>query len=164
MDPNQTSESGNMSRSSTSSNGSPSSYRSDDPLLNRDHHSIAYAVQALIRDMTVLIEREGLLLRTELSEKVSIVKTSGIDVILALGLMLFGVQALVAAAIFGLAYVFDWWLAATIVGIVLLAVGLVTATKFKKSLNFDNLKPTKSTDALSEIGAKIMETAHEFYH
>lgn len=166
MDPNQTFESGNMSRSSTPLNGNPPDYQNEGTSFSPgpQNHSIGRVMQDLIRDMTVLIERQGQLLRVELSEKATIIKASGASMASAVALILFGVQALVAAAVIGLAYVMDWWLAAALVGVALLVIGGVMAIKAKKALNFENLKPTKSADALNDIGVKLKEKAHEFYH
>ncbi|RZA18168.1 MAG: phage holin family protein [Proteobacteria bacterium] len=79
-------------------------------------------------------------------------------------MIVFGVQALVATLIIALSYAVDLWLAAAIVSSVLLIGGVLIALKAKKALNFENLKPKKSADALSDIGSKLKEKAHEFYH
>jgi len=167
MDPNQTFESSNMSRNSTPLTGNPPGYRTEGAAFNQapvQDHSIGRVLQDLIRDMPVLMERQGQLLRAELSEKATIVKASGASLAAAAAMILFGVQALVAAAVIGLAYVMEWWLAAVIVGVALLAVGAVMAMKAKNALNIDNLKPKKSADAFNDIGVKLKEKAHEFYH
>lgn len=130
----------------------------------RDPHSIKTVMQELVHDMSILIEREIQLLRVELAEKATLVKTGGASLVAAAGLGFFGIQVLVAAMVIGLANVMEWWLAATIVGVVLLAIGAALALVAKKSLTVDNLKPKKSADALSDIGAKLKEKANEFYH
>ncbi|RZA17394.1 MAG: phage holin family protein [Proteobacteria bacterium] len=136
----------------------------DAPRPLTENHSIRNVMQDLYRDMSTLFDRQGQLLRAELSEKATIVKASGVAMVSALVMIVFGVQALVATAIIALSYAVDLWLAAAIVSSVLLIGGVLIALKAKKSLNFENLKPKKSADALSDIGSKLKEKAHEFYH
>ncbi|RZA26747.1 MAG: phage holin family protein, partial [Proteobacteria bacterium] len=119
-----------------------------------ENHSIRNVMQELYRDMSTLFDRQGQLLRAELSEKATIVKASGAAMVSAVVMIVFGVQALVATAIIALSYAVDLWLAAAIVSGVLLIGGVLIALKAMKSLNFENLKPKKSADALSDIGSK----------
>jgi uncharacterized membrane protein YqjE len=129
-----------------------------------ENHSIRSVIQDLYRDMSTLFDRQGQLLRAELSEKAAIVKASGSAMVAAAIMIVFGVQALLATIIIALAYLVDWWAAAAIVSAVLLIGGTLIALKAKKSLNLENLKPKKSADALSGMGSKLKEKAHELYH
>lgn len=128
------------------------------------HRNLTEIVQDLYRDMAVLVEQEGRLLRQELSEKATIVKASSMSMATGLSLLFIGVQALVAAAIIGLSFVVEWWAAALIVGAIVLAVGAIMVFSAKKAMNIDNLKPKKSADALSHMSMKLKERAHELYH
>lgn len=93
----------------------------------------------LVHDLTEqtreLVRGEVALAKAELSDTV---KHAGIGAGLFGGagvIALYGVGALVAAAIAGLAVVLDVWLAALIVGIVLLAVAGVAALLGKKQVS-----------------------------
>lgn len=138
--------------------------RSLDGSLDQAHRSISEIFQDLYRDMAVLVEREGRLMRQELSEKATIVKTSSMSMASGLALAFFGVQALVAAAILVLSYVVEWWAAALIVGVILLAIGGIMVASAKKAMKIENLKPSKSADTLSHMSMKLKERAHELYH
>jgi uncharacterized membrane protein YqjE len=99
-----------------------------------DDRSVGELVQQLSQQTSTLIRQELRLATAELQEKG---KHAGIGAGMFGGagvVALYGVGALVAAAIIGLGTVMDSWLAAVIVGVVLLAVAGVVALIGRKQV------------------------------
>ena len=96
--------------------------------------SLGELVKAMSADLSRLVRNEIQLAQTEISAKI---KTAGIGVGAFGGagvLALYGLGVLIAAAVLGLALVLPAWLAALIVGIVVLAIAGVAALVGKKKL------------------------------
>jgi uncharacterized membrane protein YqjE len=99
-----------------------------------DDRSIGELVQQLSQQTSTLIRQELRLATAELQEKG---KHAGIGAGMFGGagvVALYGVGALVAAAILGLGTLIEPWLAAVIVGVVLLAIAGVVALLGKKQV------------------------------
>ncbi len=119
-------------------------------------------VQNLYSDINNLWQKESLLIRTELNEKVSDIKTAARSFAIG-GSVLFGAMfALVATAIIGLDVFLPLWLSAVIVTAVMFIVGGVMLTGAKKKIEANRLKPTHSIETLSEIKNTFQERVHEF--
>ncbi len=131
---------------------------------NPEGGDIGRVLKNLAQDMTVLMHKEVELVRTELSEKVELIKASGTSLAVSTAFIFLGAQVLVAAAVLGLATVVQPWLAALIVGVVLAGVGTAMALAAKKALRPDHLMPKKSAETLSEMGTELKEKTHELYH
>ena len=93
-----------------------------------DNSSTAQLVERLSAQVSALVRDEIALATVEMKQKGSRIG-AGLGISGAGGLLaLYGVTAVLAAAVLGLATVLDAWLAALIVGVVLLAVaGALTA-------------------------------------
>ena len=93
-----------------------------------DNSSTAQSVERLSAQVSALVRDEIALATVEMKQKGSRIG-AGLGISGAGGLLaLYGVTAVLAAAVLGLATVLDAWLAALIVGVVLLAVaGALTA-------------------------------------
>ena len=75
----------------------------------------------------------------------------GAAFVVAGGLIAFaGVLVLLAAAVLALSKVFEPWLAAVIVGVVVLAIGGVLAMMGKKRLSPENLQPQRTIETLRD--------------
>jgi hypothetical protein len=119
------------------------------------------SIQKFYTDVSVLIEREGQLIRTEIGEKTTQVKTATI-LFASAGVILFvGAICLSATAIILLSYVIPTGLSAIMVTAVFLIVGAVMLGTAKNKLDADNLVPRKSIDALADIRYSLKEKVNE---
>jgi uncharacterized membrane protein YqjE len=99
-----------------------------------DDRSVGDLVNQLSQQTSTLIRQELLLAQTELQEKGKRLGT-GAGMFGGAGLVaLYGVGALVAAAIIGIGTFLEPWLAAVIVGVVLLAVAGILALLGRKQV------------------------------
>lgn len=118
-------------------------------------------IQRIYGDVTRLIDKEGQLIRVEMSEKMNEVKAASTAMIMA-GIVLFvGVICIAATAMIFLAQVIPLWLSAVIVTAAFLIIGGVMFAGAKKKLTGDNLRPNKSIAAIGEIRHSLKEKVHE---
>jgi membrane protein len=106
-------------------------------------------VQDLSRQTSTLIRQEMRLAQAELAEKGKHGAKGAGMFGGAAGVALYGVGALVAAAILGLATVLEPWIAAAAIGLVLLAVAGILALTGKKE--FEEAGPPKPELALESM-------------
>jgi uncharacterized membrane protein YqjE len=100
-----------------------------------DDRSVGELVQALTQQTSALVRHEMRLAQAELQEKGKRMGM-GAGMFGGAGLVaLYGVGALIAAAIVGLGTLIEPWLAAVIVGVVLLAVAGILALTGKKQVD-----------------------------
>jgi uncharacterized membrane protein YqjE len=100
-----------------------------------EDRSVGELVQALTQQTSALVRHEMRLAQVELQEKGKRMGV-GAGMFGGAGLVaLYGVGALIAAAIIGLGTLLEPWLAAVIVGVVLLAVAGILALTGKKQVN-----------------------------
>jgi hypothetical protein len=114
-----------------------------------DDRPIGELVQDLSRQTSTLIRQEMRLAQAELSEK-GRHAGKGAGMFGGAGLVaLYGVGALIAAAILGLATVIEPWIAAAAVGVGLLLISGVVALAGKKELN--EAGPPKPEQTLDSV-------------
>jgi len=114
-----------------------------------DERPIGDLVQDLSRQTSTLIRQEMRLAQAELSEK-GRHASKGAGMFGGAGLVaLYGVGALIAAAIIGLGTVIELWIAAVLIGILLLAVAGILALTGKKEL--DEAGPPKPEQTLDSV-------------
>lgn len=100
-----------------------------------DDRSVGELVQALSRQTSTLVRQEMALAQSELQEKGKRIG-AGAGMFGGAGLVaLYGAGALIAAAIIGLGTLVEPWIAAVIVGAVLLAVAGILALTGKKQVD-----------------------------
>lgn len=116
----------------------------------------------LYADMTQLYERESLLIRTEVKEKIDEVKTVFSSMVIGGSFLFAGVFAAVSTAIIALDLVLPLWASALIVTILLFAIGGIMVLGAKKKLGANKLVPRKSIDTLGEIKTTFKERMNEF--
>src|SRR5665647_586596 len=112
-------------------------------------------------DMGALLEKEGRLIKVELSEKFTEVKAASTTLVIGATLLLVGVFALAATTVILLALVMDLWIAASIVTIALLVVGGTLLSASLTKLEGKRLSPRRSVEALGEITTTLKERVHE---
>jgi hypothetical protein len=117
-------------------------------------------VQDLSRQTSTLIRQEMRLAQAELTEKGKHAG-KGAGMFGGAGLVaLYGVGALIAAAILGLATVIEPWIAATAIGIVLLLVAGILALTGKKELEEAGPpKPEQTLESVQRDVATVKERA-----
>jgi hypothetical protein len=112
-------------------------------------------------DVTHLFEKEGELIRAELNEKASDIKTASTSLISG-GVVLFvGVLSLAATITILLNLVTSLWVASLIVTVAFLLIGVGMLGAAKKKLEADKLKPRKSIEAFGEIRHSLKEKVNE---
>ena len=116
----------------------------------RDHRSIGTLLSDLARLTGLLLRQETALLKAEMTQHVGQLGT-GAGLMIAGGMLAFaGLLYLLAAAMMGLALVVDLWLAALIVGIVVLALGSVLAWVGRRAFRTDQLAPQRTIRSLKD--------------
>ena len=119
----------------------------------RDDRPIGELVQDLSRQTSTLIRQEMRLAQAELSEK-GRHAGKGAGMFGGAGLVaLYGVGALVAAAIVGLATVIEPWIAAAAVGIGLLVIAAIVALVGKKEMK--EAGPPKPEQTLDSVNRDV---------
>jgi uncharacterized membrane protein YqjE len=114
-----------------------------------DDRPVGELVQDLSRQTSTLIRQEMRLAQVELAEK-GRHAGKGAGMFGGAGLVaLYGVGALVAAAILGLATVIDPWIAAAAIGVALLLIAGILALTGKKE--FDEAGPPKPEQAIESV-------------
>jgi hypothetical protein len=118
-----------------------------------DDRPLGELVQDLSRQTSTLIRQEMRLAQAELAEK-GRHAGKGAGMFGGAGLVaLYGVGALIAAAILGLATVLEPWIAAAAIGVVLLLVAGILALTGKKEL--EEAGPPKPEQALDSVQRDI---------
>jgi uncharacterized membrane protein YqjE len=117
--------------------------------------SVGELVQQLSRQTSTLIRQEMALAQAELTEK-GRHAGKGAGMFGGAGVVaLYGVGALIAAAIIGIGTLVELWLAAVIVGVVLLAIAGIVALIGKKEV--DRAGPPKPEQAIASVQRDVDE-------
>ena len=121
--------------------------------------SVGDLIKAMTTDLSRLVHNEVQLAQTEISAKI---KQAGVGVGAFGGagvLALYGIAVLIAAAVLGLAVVLPPWLAALIVGIVVLAIAGVAALLGKRKMSeAAPVVPERTVASVKEDVAEIKES------
>ena len=120
---------------------------------------VADLVRALLSDVSLLVRKEAELATIELKAKAS--EVGGAAALLGAGAVVAMLAAgtLVAAAVLGLAIVLPAWVAALIVGVVLLALAAVLAVLGRSRLRAAT--PLAPTDTIDTVREDIAWMRHE---
>ncbi|MEZ4601095.1 MAG: phage holin family protein [Syntrophotaleaceae bacterium] len=116
----------------------------------RDDRSLANLFSELSREMTSLVRHEVALAKSEMSEKAHQAKT-GITSLAVGGMVVFAsIIVLLFSAVYALAQVLEPWLAALIVGLIVLVIGVIMLQKGRSNLKARNLVPQRTMDTMRE--------------
>jgi Putative Actinobacterial Holin-X, holin superfamily III len=119
--------------------------------------SVAALLSDLASETAMLVRQEIALFKAELREKLARLG-QGVGALAAGGLVAFsGWLALLAAAVLSLSNLVEPWLAALIVGVVVLALGAGLLFFGKSRLNADALAPRRTINSLREDEAWIRD-------
>jgi hypothetical protein len=126
---------------------------------NHESESAAGLLGRLMGEVSTLFRKEIALAKAEVTEAASNAKAGAISLVAA-GVVLFaGFLVLLAAIIFLLAKVIDLWLAAFIVGAVVVIAGFILLQNGKKKLDPAAFKPERTTDALRKDKEMVQRRA-----
>ena len=116
--------------------------------MSSTDRTLATLFAELTRETGMLFRQELELAKAEVAEKIGQARF-GLVAVIAGGALLFGAfQALVAAAVLGLATVLGGWLAALVVGALLALIGAVAMARGLAIFKRDNLTPRRTLDTL----------------
>lgn len=112
--------------------------------------SLGELFTALTTDMTTLVRKEVELARTETVEKISKATRSVVFMIAGGMLAYAGLIGLIIAAIVALGNVMDLWLAALIVGLVVIIIGAILLQSGRSRLQQLSIVPEKTVESIKE--------------
>lgn len=122
---------------------------------NNDARSVVDLVKQLAENSSTLLQREGELLRAELSAKASEIRTAAIAVGAGLAVVFSGVLILLLGAVWGLAESLPLWASALIIGGIASLAGLLMLRAGTKTAT--NPVPEKTVDTAIEVTRQIKE-------
>jgi hypothetical protein len=124
----------------------------------RDERSLGDLFSDLSRETTTLVRQEVQLAKAELTQSAT-EAARGIGMLLAGGAVAYaGLLFLLLAIVYGLIEAgWDAWLAALIVGLVVMALGAILVLRARESLKPANLAPQKTVETLKEDAAWAKE-------
>lgn len=133
-----------------------------DSTVIREKEGFSVMFGKLSTDVTNLWDRQSRLIGTELGEKVTTIKVASGSLVVGGVFAFVGVFCLAATAILALSTLMAPWMAAAIVTVLLMVVGLVMIKGAAKKLSGKELVPEHSIDALNQIKNTFQERIHEF--
>ena len=116
--------------------------------ISPPERSLSGLFTELTRETATLFRQEIQLAKVELAEKARQAGSGAVITGVGAAFLFIGIQAVVAAAILGLAKVLDDWLAAWVVGCVVLLAGAGLLARGLANLKRDNLTPKRTIDTL----------------
>lgn len=117
-------------------------------VTTKDERSLASLFKELTGEMSVLVRKEVELAKVETTEKVT-QAGAGLASLAVGGAVAFaGFLVLLAALVLGLGQVMALWLAALIVGVVVLGIGFMLLQKGRDNLKAQNLTPRRTVESL----------------
>jgi xanthine/uracil permease len=125
--------------------------------LHREERPVGGLLSDLARQFTLLLRQEMALARAEIVDKIGQLGSAS-GLVAAGGLIAFaGFLYLLAAATLGLGKVVEMWLAALIVGAVVLLLGIGLALLGRARLQASNLVPLRTVRSLKDDAAWAKE-------
>ncbi len=116
----------------------------------KNEKSIATLISELTTEMNTLFRQEINLLKTELSEKVGQSQSGATKLVIGGAVTYAGLLFVLGAITLGLSLFIAHWLAALIVGAVVLVIGVSMISSGKSMLQANNLMPRKTMHQLEK--------------
>lgn len=126
--------------------------------VTRENDSAASLLARLVGDVTALLRNEMALARAELAESAHQALGGVGAVAIGGGVLLAGGLTLIAALVLGLAELMEPWLAALLVGVVLVAIGIALVKAGKRRLDPSTLKLQRTQQSLLKDKETVTET------
>lgn len=112
--------------------------------------SLVGLLRQLTREVPALFTKELALAKAELMDALDSSKTAMTSIALGGAVMLAGLLMLLLAAVYGLSLYLQPWLAALIVGVVVMAIGYGMVQTGEKKMEGTSLKPEKTLHSLNK--------------
>jgi len=125
------------------------------PAPGTEAHSIGQLLRQLTRDVPELVVKELALARAELTDSMQATKTGIAAMVGGGAVLLSGLVVLLMSAVYGLSIVMAPWLAALLVGAVVVVIGLVMVSAGKKKLEPGALRPDRTLHQLHKDGSAL---------
>jgi hypothetical protein len=124
----------------------------------RDDRSLGDLFADLVRELGELVRQEAQLAKAELRQNASQAGRAIAALVVGGAIVYAGVLALLAAAILGLGQAgLPWWLAALVVGVVVVVIGAIVTTRGRAALQTTALAPQQTIETLKEDRAWVNE-------
>jgi hypothetical protein len=124
----------------------------------RDDRSLGDLFADLARELGELVRQEAQLAKAELRQNASQAGRAIAALVVGGAIVYAGVLALLAAAILGLGQAgLPWWLAALLVGVVVVVIGAVVTARARAALQTTALAPQQTIETLKEDRAWVNE-------
>lgn len=118
---------------------------------------LASLLSQLFREAEVLLLQEVALFRAEMAENAGHLAWGALIVLAGLLTVLIGAIAIMAAATLSLGYVMPMWLACALVGILVIAAGVLLGLYGRRLMAHGALKPQRTLESLRETGEWLRE-------
>ncbi|MBZ9780961.1 phage holin family protein [Pseudomonas sp. REP124] len=124
--------------------------RGERPYVQTDDASVTGLLRQLTREVPALFIKELALARAEFQASLGTLKAGIASVAGGAIVLLAGFIILLMSAVYGLALFMAPWLAALIVGVVVMIIGFVMLQSGKKQFEPSHFKPDRTLDALNK--------------
>jgi len=112
--------------------------------------SVGGLLRQLTHEVPSLVTKELALAKAELSESIRATKAGAASVATGGAVLLGGFIVLLMSAVYGLSTVMEQWLAALIVGGVVVVIGLVMVSAGKKKFEASSFKPERTIHSVNK--------------
>ncbi|MFC3609228.1 phage holin family protein [Stutzerimonas tarimensis] len=129
--------------------------------VHQHDHSVGGLLRQLGREVPALFTKELALAKAEISDSLRATKAGVASVATGGAVLLGGFIILLLSAVYGLSNVVAPWLAALIVGAVVVVVGLVMVSAGKKKFEASSFKPDRTINSLNKDKEAVRGHAHE---
>lgn len=124
-------------------------------------HSVGGLLRQLTREVPALFTKELALAKAELGESLRATKAGMASVATGGAVLLAGFIVLLFAGVYGLATMMPAWLAALIVGGIVVIIGLVMVSAGKKKFEASSFKPDRTLHSINKDKEAVRGHAHE---
>lgn len=129
--------------------------------VHQHDNSVGGLLRQLSREVPALFTKELALAKSELSDSLRATKAGLGSVATGGAVLLGGFIMLLLSAVFGLSNVVQPWLAALIVGGVVVIVGLIMVSAGKKKFQASSFRPERTMNAMNKDKQAVRGHAHE---
>lgn len=123
----------------------------------REDSLLVNLLSRLFRDAETLLLQELTLFRAEMTENVGDLALGVFIVLAALLTVLIGAIAIMAALTLSLGYLMPMWLACALVGLLVIAAGVLLGLYGRRLIARGTLKPRRTLESLRETGEWLRE-------
>lgn len=126
-------------------------------MSENDNRSIPEIISAMTGDLATLVRKESELVRTEVSEKISVATKAGVSMSVGAALLLGAFLCLMAAVVLGLSHIMDPAWAALLVGVVAGLIGYTLLRGAAKKVQPSALTPDRAARQIQKDAQLVKE-------